>query len=78
MNFCLIQEWPTIFSRGKESKNIRAKGPGTESPENCLLTGKGVREFLIIFARGCQRVCLSVSLFASKRLILMSWLKIRV
>ena len=63
MNFCLIQEWPTIFSRGKESKNIRAKGPGTESPENCLLTGKGVREFFDHFCNGMSEslsVCVSV------------------
>ncbi len=63
MNFCLIQEWPTIFSRGKESKNIRAKGPGTESPENCLLTGKGVREFFDHFCKGMSEslsVCVSV------------------
>ena len=68
-----------LFSQGE--RNLRISGPRVRerSPRKIVcLQGRGWESFLIIFARGCQRVCLSVSLFASKRLILMSWLKIRV
>ena len=75
MNFRSSQ----LFSQGE--RNLRISGPRVRerSPRKIFcLQGRGWESFLIIFARGCQRVCLSVSLFASKRLILMSWLKIRV